>query len=293
MQSPLATVAVVIPAFNHERFVVDAVQSALAQTCTVREIVVVDDGSTDGTAEAVRGIRDPRLRLICQTNGGPSAARNRGCHATSSDWIQFLDADDMLPPGAIHDLLTTATRKPTTLPYGRESVYPEKITGAPAFVATMAERDGNLLSDIALSYRGTIYASLIPRTLIEEVGGHDEATHFGEDYDFALALATRREFSFTGTSTYTRRMHGTNRHRSYDAAAEQQFFASLRRRLGPEHRRLCRLATASRAWEFGTRRLSAGEFPAARCLFLRALRNNPTKLGAWKGLFRSILGKSG
>lgn len=294
MQSPLpTTVAVVIPAFNHARFVVDAVQSALSQTFPVHEVIVVDDGSSDGTADVVRGIHDPRLKLISQANAGPSAARNQGCRAASSDWIQFLDADDLLPPGAIQDLMAAATRRPGTLPYGREAVYPEKISGTPNMVATMAERDGNLLSDIALWYRGTIYTSLIPRAVINEVGGHDDATHFGEDYDFALALATRREFSFTDTVTYIRRMHGTNRHRTYNADAERQYFASLQRRLGPERSRLRRLASAARAWEFGSRRLAAGEFPAARRLFFQALCNNPAKLGAWKGLLRSITGKKG
>lgn len=292
-ESTHATVAVVMPAFNHSRYVVDAVRSALAQTYPVREVIVVDDGSTDDTADKVRSIRDERVRLITQANAGPSAARNHGCRVATSDWIQFLDADDLLPPTATHDLMRALERVPGAIPYGREAIYPEKITDAPAFVTTMSERDGDLLHDIAMWYRATIYTSLFPSKLVHEIGGHDPATRFGEDYDFALALARLRPFAFTDSVTYMRRMHGTNRHRDYDEAGEHQFFDCLRRRLLPGHEKLCRLAIAHRAWEFGLRHLSLKQFPEARRMFFHALRNNPAKLGAWKGLFHALARRTG
>jgi len=138
----MATVAIVIPAYNHERFVADAVRSALSQGDRVSEVVVVDDGSKDRTADVVRAISDPRLRLITQANAGPSAARNRGWRATTARWVQFLDADDQLPEGGVLALSATAERVPGAIPYGRQAVYPEKIDGPPHFLATFSERDG-------------------------------------------------------------------------------------------------------------------------------------------------------
>ncbi len=86
-------ISVVIPAFNAERHIGRAVRSVLAQTRAADEIIVVDDGSTDGTAEAVRSFGET-VRLIQQPNAGASVARNTGIEAAAGEWIAFLDADD-------------------------------------------------------------------------------------------------------------------------------------------------------------------------------------------------------
>lgn len=90
--------SVVIPAYNVGRFIGDAVRSALAQTYRDLEVIVVDDGSTDSTAEVVRSFHDPRLRLVQQTNGGLSNARNTGVREARGQYIGFLDGDDIWRP---------------------------------------------------------------------------------------------------------------------------------------------------------------------------------------------------
>lgn len=87
-----------ITTYNYERFVGDAVRSALAQTHGAVEVVVVDDGSTDATAERVGAF--PGVRLIRKPNGGQGSAFNAGWRATSGDIVIFLDADDQLDPSA-------------------------------------------------------------------------------------------------------------------------------------------------------------------------------------------------
>jgi glycosyltransferase involved in cell wall biosynthesis len=89
-------VSAVIPAYNAEPTISDAVQSVLAQSCEIAEIIVVDDGSSDHTSEAAEGFA--RTRVIRRPNGGPGAARNTGIQAASGDWIAFLDSDDIWAP---------------------------------------------------------------------------------------------------------------------------------------------------------------------------------------------------
>jgi glycosyltransferase involved in cell wall biosynthesis len=90
------SVSVVIPAYNAERFIAEAIQSVLDQTYEVTEIIVVDDGSADDTSQVAAGYA--RTRVIKQPNGGPGAARNTGINAASGEWIAFLDSDDLWLP---------------------------------------------------------------------------------------------------------------------------------------------------------------------------------------------------
>lgn len=94
-------ISVVIPLYNKEEIVRQSLESVLSQQYSDFEVVVVDDGSTDKSADIVRQINDPRIRLISQPNGGPSKARNTGVREAKGEWIVFLDADDELLPGAL------------------------------------------------------------------------------------------------------------------------------------------------------------------------------------------------
>ena len=85
---------VVIPLYNKEVYIKNTLNSVLAQTIKDFEIIVVNDGSTDKSAEVVKSLSDPRIRLINQVNAGVSVARNRGINEAKADLIAFLDGDD-------------------------------------------------------------------------------------------------------------------------------------------------------------------------------------------------------
>ncbi len=94
------TVSVIVPAFNAESTIADTLSSVLDQSHPVEEVLVVDDGSTDGTREAVAGF-DPRVRCISTPNRGVARARNRGLEEASGRWVAFVDADDRWLPGKV------------------------------------------------------------------------------------------------------------------------------------------------------------------------------------------------
>ena len=93
-------ISVVIPLYNKEASISQSLQSVLSQEYDDFEVVIVDDGSTDGSVSIVEAMNNPRIRLIKQENGGPSRARNTGVKNAKGEWILFLDADDEMLPGA-------------------------------------------------------------------------------------------------------------------------------------------------------------------------------------------------
>lgn len=94
-------ISVVIPLYNKEASIAQSLGSVLSQSYDDFEVVIVDDGSTDGSVFIVESINNPRVRLIKQENGGPSKARNTGVRNAKGEWILFIDADDDMLPGAI------------------------------------------------------------------------------------------------------------------------------------------------------------------------------------------------
>jgi len=94
-------VSVIVPAYNAEKYIPETIQSVLGQTYEAWELIIVDDGSTDKTAETVAAFDDRRIRLVEQENRGVGAARNAGIALAQGDYITFLDADDVLPPESL------------------------------------------------------------------------------------------------------------------------------------------------------------------------------------------------
>src|SRR5271168_3299780 len=92
-----ADISVVVPTYNRADLLARAVESALAQTIPVREILIVDDGSTDDTERVAAGFAAP-VRYIRQANGGVASARNTGIAAAAGEWVAFLDSDDEWVP---------------------------------------------------------------------------------------------------------------------------------------------------------------------------------------------------
>ncbi|MEN9662536.1 MAG: hypothetical protein RL324_1485 [Verrucomicrobiota bacterium] len=107
---PAALVSILIPCHNAEPWLAETLESALAQTWPAKEIIVVDDGSTDRSLEIARGFESRGVRIISQPNAGASAARNAAWRASRGEWLQFLDADDLLAPDKIERQMQCAAQ---------------------------------------------------------------------------------------------------------------------------------------------------------------------------------------
>ena len=131
--SPEAGVSVVIPAFNYAQYLELAVSSALAQHHAPLEILIIDDGSTDGTLELGRRLAEesPRVRYLRQENAGLSAARNTGIRGASHPFIAFLDADDEWLPEMLQAIMGEFARQPPATLITACNSYRIDPSGAP------------------------------------------------------------------------------------------------------------------------------------------------------------------
>ena len=121
--------SVVVPLYNKEREVGAALDSVLGQRRLPREIIVVDDGSTDGGAAVVGGYTSPLIRLVTQKNAGVSAARNRGAVLARSEYIAFLDADDRWQPGYLEKMAFLIEQYPDCGAYAADILQRTSGTG--------------------------------------------------------------------------------------------------------------------------------------------------------------------
>jgi glycosyltransferase involved in cell wall biosynthesis len=111
------TVSVIIPVYNGEKYLAEALESVLAQTHPIHEIIVVDDGSTDGSA-AIAACYSPLVRVITTAHVGPPIARNHGADAATGEWLAFLDADDLWLPEKLQQQLAAAFKAGVSIAFG-------------------------------------------------------------------------------------------------------------------------------------------------------------------------------
>ena len=186
---------VIIPVYNGAAYVADAIKSALDQTERDIEVIVVDDGSTDGTIAAVRRFTDPRLRLIRQANAGPSAARSRGIAAAGGVWVGFLDADDSWRAGKVAAHLARAAEMPEAgLSYS--SVLVSDLTGS-LIQVLHADREGWVLEPLLFGnfVWGGGSSAMVRRDVFDRVGGFDPNIKYGEDWELWLRVASAYPFA--------------------------------------------------------------------------------------------------
>ncbi len=199
MKSP--AISVVVPLFNKHDEVGATLRSVLAQTLRPKEIIVVDDGSTDGSASVVETVAAEEgqglIRLVRQANAGVSAARNRGGAEAQGEYITFLDADDCWEPGYLAEIAALTAEFPGC---GIYSTAFWVVDREGRFPAPCPERRGvvdNFFRDSAHRYIAIPSASAIPRAVFEEVDGFPPGMKIGEDLYLWIKIARRWPVCFS------------------------------------------------------------------------------------------------
>ena len=208
----MKTVSVVIPAYNHARYLPAAIDSALAQTYAPVEVIVVDDGSTDDTPRVLAAYGD-RIRVIRQANQGAGAARNAGLAASRGEYVAFLDSDDIWLPRKLELQMGRFDADPalglvhcgaeTIDEHGRTTGY--LLDGLEGWVASdLLRLDREVMgpgSDI-----------VVPRRVADEVGGFDVRLPPSEDWDFSYRIAAKYRVGYVAEPLIRYRQHGGGIH---------------------------------------------------------------------------------
>lgn len=182
----MTSVSVVIPCFNSERFIGEAINSVLLQRVSGVEIIVVDDGSSDKTIEIVSGF--PSVRIFRQEHGGACRARNRGIKEAVGEWIKFLDSDDLLAPGALARQLDFATAQGRgVITYWDLEHFNDNIGRRNLVRTALPDVSDQVLSLIKSNIQTS--CPLYRRSILQEVGGFDERFLKAQEYELNIRLA--------------------------------------------------------------------------------------------------------
>ena len=206
-------VSIIIICYNQSHYLDDAIRSVLAQTVRQPEIIVVDDGSTDSTAEVAHGY--PQAAYVYQQNQGISAARNAGLRASTREYVAFLDADDRLLPKAAEAGLHCFRKHPDSgFVFGR--YHKVDADGSVISPANRPPDDCDfytaLLQRNLIGMQSTV---LYPRDILQRVGGFDEQLGSCEDYDLYLRITRDFPAHRHGEVVAEYRRHGQNMSRDF------------------------------------------------------------------------------
>lgn len=185
MTTPL--ISVVIPSYNRGELIADTIGSVLAQDFQDFEILVVDDGSTDNTADVVRNIDDSRVRYIWQSNSGANTARNRGINEARGKYVALLDADDRFLESHLSTCLCALQSFPDHIIYGR--IIVDRGNGQSFTKPPRAIKPGEHMSEYLMCTQGFVQTStLFLSTTVGRAVGYLEGLKNGQDIDFAIRL---------------------------------------------------------------------------------------------------------
>ncbi len=277
-----SSVSVVVPAFNAARFLGATLDSLRSQTFREFETTVVDDGSTDQTSEVVR--RYPEVRLIRQQNAGVAAARNRGVRETHSEWVAFLDSDDLWMPGKLSLQLECAARTGAGAVFCDLKIIDIEGCDVPQERSAVVslEMEPLLLHSETIP-QGTSSTALIRRSVLESIGMYDESLATMADWDLLLRLRQVTEFAHVPQRLAAYRRYPGTMSRSVamlERESLQVLDKTFRRPELPERWR--RLEGKSRAWNdlvLSGSHLELGHVGAAARFGLRAVRRDPRLIG--------------
>ncbi|HVF47851.1 MAG TPA: glycosyltransferase [Pyrinomonadaceae bacterium] len=207
------SVSVIIPNYNYAHYLREAIEGVLNQTYPDIEIIVVDDGSTDGSSEILKSYGD-RILLILQNNQGVSAARNNGVMSSHGQYVAFLDADDSWLPKKIEREVEQFSLNPKL---GLVHVGVREVDAVGNHIRDRLDGGHGQIADqlLMLATEGILGGGsgfMVPRSVFDEIGGFDTALSTSADWDLFYRISSRYPIGFVPEVLINYRVHGANMH---------------------------------------------------------------------------------
>ena len=297
-------VSVIIPAYNHARFLGEAIGSVLAQSFQDFELIVVDDGSIDNTKEVAASFQDNRVRYIHQQNRGVAAAQNVGVRNSSGEYVAILGADDVWLPRKLELQVELLDSRPEIALVCSDFYIFDDRTGAvlgrfwhnePFGYRVNAEKASRRPLTEMLS-RGCFIApqvAMVRRWVFNEVGCFDESLRAYEDWDMFVRIVQRFAIGTIDMPLAKNRKHGGNMSgdwRQMGEAAEIVYNKALEKySLQPDDRRIVRRRLARRRSDYGRHLIVDGEKALGRRKLLSSIKLYPWRLRPYVWLAGSFL----
>jgi GT2 family glycosyltransferase len=283
-------ISIIMPVYNGERFIHDAIESVLAQTVTDFELIVVDDGSTDATLEILEAYSD-HLTVLHQQNSGHAAARNAAARISRGQWIAMIDADDLWHPEKLAQQLAVAgdAHVVYTAAYNFEDS---------SRVDTLTFADGNchngdVFDHLLLDNFITHSSILMKRDAFLQAGGYDESLKTTCDWDLWLRMsASGCRFTGTPKPLTHYRWRATSNSRNHDRTCNDRLNVLKKALDSPRARQtslLVRQTAIARVWQTSAWFVAEKDDRKALNWYLRSVLHRPYSIRGWKEVTRCCL----
>jgi len=285
-------VSVVVTCYNYGRYLSGALRSALAQSLPPREIIVVNDGSTDDTEAVMASFRgEPLVRGITQPNGGQANAKNNGVKASSGAFVAFLDADDAWTPDKLEKQMPLFKNPDVGVVFSRQTIVDDDNRPMPHANRLPVFR-GRVFRELLKDNFVPFSSSVVRRSCFEAAGGFDETLPMSIDWDLWLRIGARHAFDYVEAPLlFYRAGHPGQMSKNLMKRMEccDRIYAKVEKELAgaytPAELRDARIYTFNhRGYYF------RGKNPVlARRYYRDSLRLSPFQWAAWKGAVLSLL----
>jgi glycosyltransferase involved in cell wall biosynthesis len=288
-------VSVIIPVYNGERFLREAIESVLAQTFRSYEIVCVDDGSTDGSKNILKEYAT-RLRVIEQANAGQSAARNVSAMQSRGAYLAFLDQDDCWYPDKLSRQVAVLDRQPDVVVVHCNVDTMDEDGRTMRVGQTVADLTSSLDSPLGRLIEEPLIlpsAMMVRRECFERAGMFDSELRGFEDYDLVARLKRHGRCVLIEESGLRYRVHENGFNRAWGLRiirSRERFLLRMKRVYAgmPKKQSLVSLMLGECYSDWGKALLQEHRAREARAMFVKSLKADPLKFRTWSRLIRSF-----
>ncbi len=286
---PNPAVSVVIPVYNGAHLISASLESVFNQTFQDFEVLVVDDGSTDGTRELLQTF-EPQVRVFHQPNGGASSARNHAIRQARGEFIAFLDGDDLWEPRKLELQVETLRAHPESGLCSTECVCFDEKREWPLHLLANVPDAGMVFDLLLVDHCVTTSAVMVRRACLDDVGCFDESLRGAEDYNLFLRLAKKYPFRFLRETLVKSRIHAGNLSANLAQMCRDEI-VNLDKidALYPELRLPRRKLQAGIWFRFGQYHFDNHDFSNARVAFAESIRRAPLRAPSYIYFFASLL----